>query len=515
MGLLSNLLSAAVGKKQIPAAGEKDKLILPLPGSRAKTPYAAAAEDRLTASWRDYAPGINEILRRDLDKLRSRARELERNNAFARKFLRLVARNLIGPAGFVLQARVEDAPGRPDTAANAAIEMAFWRWAKRGACDITGRMSFADLCRAVVTSTARDGESLVRIVRGADANNAAGVALHLIDAGRLDTARNEQAASGRNAIVMGIEVDHYRRPISYWIKPASEGASSSAVQVPASEVLHIYRTDHADQMRGLPWMHASMLDLHDLGEFNRSAMVAARKGADTIGFIVSPTGEAQPGEEDDNGVPLEISAPGTYQVLPDGYDIRTPDSAFPNTAYEPFVKAILRRISSGFDVSYNTLASDLEGVNYSSIRAGMLDERDEWMLLQNWFTDAFLEPVFEVWFAHALAAGAIVMDNGSALPVGKRDKFSVHEWQGRRWAWVDPLKDIDAARLAIQTGIASPQMIAAQNGVDAEDVLDSLAAYEAMVKAKGVQSISLSASPASPAPPPAGNAAEQGGTALP
>ena len=255
-----------------------------------------------------------------------------------------------------------------------------------------------------------------------------------------------------------------------------------------------------------------MLDLHHLGEFNHSAMVAARKGADTIGFIVSPTGEAHPGDEDADGTPLDISAPGTYSVLPDGYDIRTPDSAFPNTAYEPFVKAILRRISSGFDVSYNTLASDLEGVNYSSIRAGVLDERDEWMLLQNWFTDAFLEPVFEVWFAHALAAGAIVMDNGSALPVGKRDKFSAHEWQGRRWAWVDPLKDIDAARLAIQTGIASPQMVAAQNGVDTEDVLDSLAAFEAMVKAKGVQSINLAASPA---PAPAANADGQGGTPLP
>lgn len=512
MGLLANLL-ATVGKKPIPTAfADNPRGSLPLPGARPKAPYVAASDDRLTSSWKAYAPGINEILRRDLDKLRARSRELERNNAFARKFLRLVARNIVGAAGFVLQARVLDAPARPDTMANDAIEAAFWRWSKRGVCDVTGRMSFADLCRSIVTSTARDGEAFVRIVRGADIGGPAGIALQLIDAGRLDTDRNQPAASGRNATIMGIEVDTYRRPISYWIKPSSEASSSAAVQVAASEVLHVYRPEHADQMRGLPWMHASMLDLHHLGEFNHSAMVAARKGADTIGFIVSPTGEAPPGEADEDGTPLDISAPGTYSVLPDGYDIRTPDSAFPNTAYEPFVKAILRRISSGFDVSYNTLASDLEGVNYSSIRAGVLDERDEWMLLQNWFTEAFLEPVFDTWFAHALAAGAIVMDNGSALPVGKRDKFSAHEWQGRRWAWVDPLKDIDAARLAIQTGIASPQMVAAQNGVDTEDVLDSLAAFEAMVKAKGVQSINLAASPA---PAPAANGDGQGGTPLP
>lgn len=511
MATLKQMLLAAIGKKDLPTEASKTSA-LPLPGARPKSPYIAASSDRLTADWREYTLSINELLRRDLDKLRARSRELERNNAFARKFLRLAARNIIGPAGFVLQARVQDAPARPDTMANDAIEAAFWRWSKRGVCDVTGRMSFADLCRSIVTSTARDGEALVRIVLGADVGGKAGVALHLIDAARLDTDRNQQAASGRNAIILGIEIDTYQRPISYWIKPSADASSSAAVSVPASEVLHIYRPEHPDQMRGLPWMHASMLDLHDLGEFNRSAMVAARKGADTIGFIVSPTGEAPPGETDEDGTPLDISAPGTYSVLPDGYDIRTPESAFPNTAYEPFVKAILRRISSGFDVSYNTLASDLEGVNYSSIRAGVLDERDEWMLLQNWFIEAFLEPVFDLWFSYALAASDIVMDNGSALPISKRDKFSAHEWQGRRWAWVDPLKDIDAARLAIQTGIASPQMVAAQNGVDTEDVLDSLAAFEAMVKAKGVQSISLAAAGSAPAPSAADAA---GGTALP
>lgn len=505
MGLLANLL-APFGTPATPPARSQAARHLPLPSARPKPPFAAASDDRLTASWKAYAPCINDILRRDLDKLRARSRELERNNAFARKFLRLVARNVIGPSGFVLQSRVVGADGLPDTEANNAIERAFWRWSKRGGGgDISGRMSFADLCRAIVSSTARDGEALVRIVRGADARNAAGVALQLIDVARLDTDRNQQAASGRPAIVMGVEVDAYSRPLSYWVKPSSDASSSAAVQVPASEVLHIYRPEHADQMRGLPWMHASMLDLHDLGEFNRSAMVAARKGADTIGFIVSPTGEAPPGDEDADGTPLDISAPGTYSVLPDGYDIRTPDSAFPNTAYEPFVKAILRRIASGFDVAYNGLASDLEGVNYSSIRAGVLDERDEWMLLQNWFVEAFLEPVFDVWFSHALSAGAIVFDTGLPLPAIKRDKFSAHEWQGRRWAWVDPLKDINAARLAIQTGIASPQMVAAQNGVDIEDVIDSIAAFEALLKAKGVQSVSLAAAQGvktTPADPP-------------
>lgn len=51
---------------------------------------------------------------------------------------------------------------------------------------------------------------------------------------------------------------------------------------------------------------------------------------------------------------------------------------------------------------------------------------------------------------------------------------------------MDPLKDINASREAVRLGITSPQMVAAQNGVDVEDVLTSIAAFEAMCKAKGV-----------------------------
>lgn len=471
-----------------------------LPSRHWRGPFQSATIDRLTASWVSGQQSINDELRGDLDKLRSRARDLAKNNDYARKFLRMVARNVVGPSGFILQARVEDQPGSPDTGANAAIERAFWRWARRGSAEVSGRMSFADLQRAVAMGVARDGEALIVMVRGSSARNDEQFALQYVDIGRLDTARNQQGARGQNAIVMGIEVDDYTRPLAYYIKRAPDAASGSAVRVPAEDVLHLFVPENPQQIRGIPWMHAAMLAMHDLGDFNRSALLAARKGADTLGFIVSPTGEfvAPADEETTDGEPIKISAPGTYDVLPEGYDIRTPEYNYPNQVYDPFTKAILRRIASGLDVSYNSLANDLEGVNYSSIRAGVLEEREQWMTVQNWMIDAFLEPVYDEWLGRAMTRGVIRLDNGSGLPPEKIDKFSAHEWQPRRWSWVDPLKDIEAARLAVKSGTASPQMIAAQAGVDVEDVLDGIAAFEAMVRDKGVSLVDYESS--SPAP---------------
>ena len=112
----------------------------------------------------------------------------------------MVADNVVGPAGFTLQARVYDTADQPDAGANDAIEAAFARWSALGVCDVSGHSSFRDLCRMLATAAARDGEFLVRIVRGKSASNAFGIALQAIDIDRLDTKLNDAArAATRSA----------------------------------------------------------------------------------------------------------------------------------------------------------------------------------------------------------------------------------------------------------------------------------------------------------------------------
>ena len=470
--------------------------------------FNAARIDRLTASWLATTASINQELRGDLDRLRARSRDLVQNNEYARKFKKLVVTNVVGPSGFTLQARVADGPNKPDRLANDAIETAFLAWSKRGVCEISGRMGFTDVCRTLLGGMASDGEYLVRQITGAAAGNDFGFALQLIDLDRLDTNYNVTPANGRNAIIMGVEVDGYQRPVAYHIftrHPSDSGSTQrTRERIPADQILHDFIVERADQVRGVPWMSAVILTMHHLGEFEASALLAARKGADTLGFFVSPNGEP-PAIGDTSGAddePIAISVPGHYDTLPEGYDFRAYESRYPDAMMADFTKGFLRRMSSGLNVAYNGLANDLEGVNFSSIRSGVIDERDQWMTLQSWFIESFLIPVFDAWLSAALLKGAIVMPNGSALPAAKRDKFAVHTWQGRRWQWVDPVKDIEAARLAIKTGIASPQMIAAQAGVDVEDVLDAIASFEEQVKQKNLTLIDFSNGKSAPPPPP-------------
>jgi lambda family phage portal protein len=204
---------------------------------------------------------------------------------------------------------------------------------------------------------------------------------------------------------------------------------------------------------------------------------------------------------------ITTSQPGIYDTLPTGVTFQPHESKYPNETFGPFVKTALQRVATGWRVAYVSLANDLEGVNYSSIRSGVLEERDRWMADQEWFINVFMEPVYRAWLQMALVSGAITMPNGSALPASKLQKFSAHQWQARRWEWVDPKGDMEAKILMVKAGLMSPQDLAAAQGYDFDDVVASIAAAQVTAAEYGVQLTAYDAAPgansnAQPVPPP-------------
>ena len=119
---------------------------------------------------------------------------------------------------------------------------------------------------------------------------------------------------------------------------------------------------------------------------------------------------------------------------------------YPNGQFGVFVKACLRSVASGLGVSYNSLSGDLEGVNYSSIRAGLLEEREELKGVQRFVIEHVVDPIFREGLSYAL------LSEGLDLPAAKLDKFEMVEWKPRRWQWVDPLKDTQANVMSVANG---------------------------------------------------------------
>src|SRR6185369_621575 len=175
--------------------------------------------------------------------------------------------------------------------------------------------------------------------------------------------------------------------------------------------------------------------------------------------------------------------PGSFTGLKWGIDFKEWNPSHPNGNFDLFRKGLLRAWCAGLPgANYNIIANDLEGVNYSSGRLGMLDERELWKLIQRFDIDIAERPIFEAWLYMALLTGAI------PLPLAKFDKFNKPIFRGRRWAWVDPLKEVQSSALEVANKFTSRTRIIEDSDVDAdfEQVLFELAEEEMLMEELGM-----------------------------
>jgi len=362
-----------------------------------KRGFAGASTGRLYGSWNPGNLSGNAEVWRDLQTLRARSRDLERNDGYAKKFFRMVGSNVIGPKGIILQSTVLTNNKKPDQVARQRIEAGFKDFCKMGNCDVTGKYSFVDVARLAVTSMARDGEVLIRKVKGHD--NKFGFSVQLIEADHLDENHHDELPNG-NRIMMGIEFNPWGKPVAYHLYKTHPGEYRHAgrsygekERIPADEIIHLFLPWRISQSRGVPWIHAALTRLQMLDGYEEAEVTAARIAASKGGFYTREGDSEYTGDDKVNNQPVQEIEPGTFEILPAGFDFKQYDPTHPTTAFPAFMKAVLRGISSAFDVSYNYLANDLEGVNYSSIRAGVLDERDVWRQIQQYMITHFYTPI--------------------------------------------------------------------------------------------------------------------------
>ena len=449
-----------------------------------KREYSASKINRLTSDWVFAPVKWDDDIYSAIRTVRNRARDLYKNDDYARRFVNLCQMNIVGNAGFMLQVKSKDDNGIDDVMANQWIEDAWTEWGKPENCTITGRLSFRELCMLLVLHASRDGEFLAKKLF--NSNSKFGFQLQVLEPDMLVETLN-QYYSNNSEIKMGVETVN-QKPIAYHIAEVLNEYSTSARRVPASEIIHGYRQESAFNVRGMSWLTNSMTRIKMLAGYEEASLVNARASASKMGFFETSAdgGEYTGQDKDANGNIISSAEAGTFEQLPIGMKFNAYDPKYPDAQHSEFVKGMLRGISSGLGISYNLLANDLENVNYSSIRAGLLDERENWKQLQSWFVDIFLTPVFSAWLKDALLMGAITSPRGVPLPASKYEKFNKPTWIGRRWAWVDPEGDINANIKARSSGMNTLTRILAEQGLDVEETLKEIANENAMAEKYGI-----------------------------
>jgi len=472
----------------------------------ARREFSGAAINRLTADWTTTPISIDSLLRQDIEVLAARCEEQSRNNPYFAKFEQMVLGNVLGHEGITLKNKASDpvgfkngeiVPGKLDVLANKLIEDAFWEWGKKVNCTIAKDSTWLECNQLALRTWAKRGEPLWRMIVGPEAENRFNFAIQPIATSRIDHTRNENLAGG-GSIRMGIQRDARGRHTHIWLFDSDPTDNFRVGGVrskpyPAGDFVRPMICHQVGQTRPFPPAAPSMLRAKMLDGYEEAHLEGTRAAACKMGFLVTKAdagavqyeGEAAPG-----GGKYMDAEPGMLQELPCGKEFQPADWGYPNGGYGEFVKDCLRGIAAGLGVSYNTLANDLEGVNFSSGRLGLMDEREMWKLLQSWWWTNFCTPIFSRWLESALLAGAIALELPSGatkpLPAAKFKKFNQPCWHGRRWQWVDPTKEVTAKESEMANYVTSPTRVLAELGADEDEILQESADFLKKCEALGL-----------------------------
>ena len=410
----------------------------------------------------------DEGLRRDLDRLRKASRKAGEDNGYVKRYFGMVQTHVVGENGFTFQSRINMASGGLDKLANAIVEAGWKEWCKLGVGEISGKMSFAGVQELIAKTVAQDGDILIRHVY--DSSNRFGYSIQLIESDYLDATLNTTLKNG-NRIVMGVEQDGFGRDIAYHLLSHHPGDMSWSfngrkyIRVPANEITLPFPMWRPGQSRGVPWAHAALLDFHHVNEYRGTEQVRARASAENMGvYERDPEMDVAEDFEDEEGEFLDELGGVGATVVPEGYKLRETNYSGPVTNFPDFQKANVRAGAAGIEANYNVVGNDYEGVSFSSLRQAVLEDRDHWKRKQRWMIESILEPIFSRWLNSALLRGAL-----PTLEAWDVARLNAPTFQGRRWQWVDPVKDEQATGLALQNFTADPLKILREKGHDLQE----------------------------------------------
>lgn len=440
--------------------------------------YGGARNTRTTGYFGASNSSADAELNSSLAALRSRARQMVRDSGYAKRAKAILVNNIIG-TGVGLQAQVLGTRGELNLRVNEDIERAHREWSRAGSCHTGGAMHFSDLERALCGEVAEAGEVFVRLHRQRFGDSKIPLALDLIEAERLaDSYAMPGPLAAGNEVRMGVEVDRFCRPVAYYLRQRHggdirPGPTDSIERVPADQILHLRLTTRWPQTRGEPWFHTAVRKLDDVNEYSQHEISAARASAAYFATIESPEGpEPITDSVEADGQPVMNIDPLTVQSLVPGEKLNFHTPNRPNSAFSEFMRAMLREIAAGVGTSYESLSRDYSQSNYSSSRLALLDDRDGYRALQQWWVRSFRDPLYRVWLQQAVLARAV-----PSVPIdayaADMERYSAVLWKLRGWSWVDPTKEVNAYKEAVKAGFTtiSDVIAATAGGMDIEDVI--------------------------------------------
>lgn len=454
--------------------------------------YGANQTKKSLRGWMYYGGSPKEDIEDNLDVLRQRSRDAYMGIPTASAALKTLRTNVV--AGGLMPSPQIDAEYLGMTyeqaeAMQAQILREFALWADTPVCDADRVDNFYKLQQLAFLSYLMNGDAFALLPVKEQAGQPYSLRVRLIEADRVCSPDGYDRlvpceVKGRrvHSIVQGVETDDDGMVAAYWIC-SQHPLSSLSNQAGAMEwtrveaygstgrpnVLHVMNRERAGQRRGVPILAPVLEALKQLGRYTDAEITAAVISAMFTVFIKpatvqdgKPIGEMIAPEmlidaQDQSSIEL---APGAVVALNPGEDIEFANPAHPNSAYDAFFDAMVKEISSALEIPPEVLEKQFTK-SFSSARGSLNEFWRTCGMQRDWFSDDFCQPIYETWFAEAVARGRIQAPGFFADPA-LRKAYTDCKWNGPSRTALNPIQEVNAAKMRVQEGFSTAEEETAQ-----------------------------------------------------
>lgn len=483
-------------------------------------------QQREMSDWYPNITSADDEILDTRDLVVARARDLYRNHPVIHGAVNKIVDAVIGsrvlldakPAHLLLK---RDLPWAIDWSLIAEAEYRIWAYSPRFMCDVQGENTFGQLARTAKITRIVDGECFA-IVRNRDSGNRYTTCVELIDPDRVSNpngmADNTRLANG-NLLYAGIEYNRNNEPVAYHVRvrhPATTGDAQDVFRwtrvrrytsTGKPQMIHSFRKHRTNQRRGVSALvpvikRVRMNDNYDVAELE-----AALFDAINAGFVESPypTGDVaaamapgSAGETAGDGswsltkqikmrLQNKISVKGVRMIhgLP-GEKFNWKQPARPAGNYPAFKGAGQHDLAAGVGLSYPQVSEDWADINYSSARTLLNEKWRGFDSSGEEFTSQFCSPVWDALLEEMVAIGTVKVPGGASRFYANRDLLGMCGWLRPGRGTIDPMKEEQAADIAINGGRSNSYIECARNGLDFYEVAMGRAEEDILRKKLGL-----------------------------
>ena len=455
--------------------------------------YGANLTKKSMRGWMYHGGSAKEDIEDNIDVLRQRSRDAYMGVPVAASALKTLRTNVVA-GGLMPAPQIDGAflglSAEQTEELQEKIIREFSLWADTPECDMDGLGNFYKLQQLAYLGYLMNGDAFAALPMCEQVGQPYGLRVRVMEADRICSPDGYDRLApcmvrGYEVynIVQGVETNAEGRVVAYWVcnrHPLSDtsmlGSGLEWTRVEARgeltgrrNIVHVITRERAGQLRGVPVLAPVLEALKQLGRYTEAEINAAVISAMFTVFVKSqnpsdgrPFGEMIPAEElidsaDQSSIEL---GPGAIIDLNPGEEVQFADPKHPNTGYDEFTNATIRLIGAGLEIPPEVMMKQFT-TSYSAARGALNEFWRTCSMQRDWFTDDFCQPVYEEWFAEAVARGRIHAPGFFTDPA-RRKAYTACAWNGPARTNLNPVQEVDAAIKRVDAGFSTAQEETAQ-----------------------------------------------------